>query len=118
MNKLTKYYRDKHGRPHGVVVAVKMEDGQVAFGWSLCHKLDKGVFSKREAVKRAEVRAISTLNKLQKKPQKEPTIPQTLLSLMDEMVVRANVYFHLNGEDHLQNPYKMKEVPLRPVWPV
>ena len=52
---IIQYVRDRKNTPHGVIVALKAEDGSFRVGYSLCNKKDR--FNKQMALKIAMGRA-------------------------------------------------------------
>lgn len=57
-NTIIHYVRDNKGNPRGVIVAVKLLDGNIGISWSYCRKTDR--FTKDMALQIAIGRALTS----------------------------------------------------------
>jgi hypothetical protein len=83
-NVLVQFVRNHKGVPHGVLAAVKREDGEIHINYSLCNKLDK--FSKELGKQIAVGRAMRNNND-------EQHLPRSLYSVMDKFRQRVCKYY-------------------------
>ncbi len=83
---LIRYIRNKKGRPHGVVVALR-DNNEVCYGYSICNPVDR--WDRHEALERAINRALEREYEL-------PTAPNTIKKILegyDNLSKRAVKYF-------------------------
>lgn len=98
-NRIVSYQRNSNGVPVGCVIArhfPELNNNTVYIAWSLCDKKDRKIFSKEEALARAEDRARAMAFK-----GRLCSMPHSLATLGYDMVFRAKNYFKGKA---IQNP--------------
>ena len=75
------------GEPFGLMLC-EFKDGQLLFGWSLCHERDMFKYDKEFGTRIAENR----LHSFEKKP-KDLVVPQIMVEDMEQFVHRCELYF-------------------------
>lgn len=93
-NSLIKYLRKKDGRPYGVIVAVRRQDGEISVDYSLCN-LKKDRFTKQRALEIAFGRAMNS----KKDEYCDRTLPHSLVKEIDLFNKRAEKYYRTNVEE-------------------
>lgn len=82
-NTLIKYVRNKKRNPRGVILSLKLPNGQHSIGWSLC--CPKDTFDKRQGILLAMGRAVASMN--------GGAIPHSIRGDIEEMKKRAARYY-------------------------
>jgi hypothetical protein len=86
---LIHYLRDKKGNPRGVLVAVKLPDGEVSVHYSYCRKNDR--FTKDMALQIAIGRAMTNTNNF-------GSVPQQVLRELQKFNDRIMRYYKVNKD--------------------
>ena len=93
-NILVSYIRDNKGIPHGVIVALKRENGTVGINYSFCRKTDR--FNKDIGIKIAMGRALNNNKNF-------VLCPHEIYKKMNFIFDRAEKYFRISKEEIAKN---------------
>jgi hypothetical protein len=123
---LIEYHRVGHGRPKGVLVIFKDENGRVLAGHSLCHRTEKFGFNKYVGVVKAMNKAVpiealgtpscvKTNAFVSSETLAWKKVPHSLRKHMKKLVKRAYLYFKdalaspVNSEGEVELPVDASE---------
>jgi len=83
------YHKDGspfYGEPFGIMLA-SLRDGQLCFGWSLCHEMDKLKYDKKKGYMIAENRMKAFV------PNSPLIVPSVMVDPMFDFTIRAEKQF-------------------------